>query len=330
MQRFRPLHLLLIILLVAAAPSTLLARPAKTRTFPKGDIDVYLLSGQSNMDGRGKTKELAPKDAYLAKPFSKVLYYYHLMPTLGYAEVQGPGWQPLQTYMNRWDVDTFGPELSFGHAIAKNYKKKVAILKLSQGGASLYKDFCPEITPEYHKGKKLYPWLIREANRAIGELRAKGYNPHVRALIWVQGWTDAFANEMPAHYETNLRRFFKYIRADFNNPNLPIVINQVHPDIQAAKGTPCFGTKTVMKAQEVVAAEDPNTVMIPSTDMKFIDIAHFTTDSYIILGNNLAKACTKLTAEIDTRVAKEKAAAEAKAAAEKAAKKAAKKANAKK
>ena len=304
MPRLRPLFVcLLLIFFITPSVSV----QAETAPRDKDPIQVFILSGQSNMDGRGVPDKLTPEQQKLITPAPDILYYYHLMPGLDYAEIGNHKWEQLAIFTNRWNGKQFGPEITFGKNIAENLSdQKIAVLKLSQGGANLYRDYSPTINDEEIHGYHLYPWLIRTANRAIGRLEQMGYQPQIKAFIWVQGWSDAFASEASANnYEKNLTEFFQYIRRDFGNPSLPIVFSQINPDIKVKWAPPVYA------AQAAVAAADRNSIMIPSTDLTLLeDGAHFTPDSYITLGNNLADAYFKLNAE-QIKAAKQTAAAKA-------------------
>ncbi|QDU35419.1 hypothetical protein KS4_35000 [Poriferisphaera corsica] len=293
MPRLRPLSICLLFILFAT--SSVFAQTGNTPE-DKGPIQVFILSGQSNMDGRGVPEKLTPDQLKLVTPSPDILYYFHLMPGLDYAEIGNHKWEQLAIFTNRWKAKQFGPEITFAKSIAKNMpNQKIAILKLSQGGANLYRDFSPTINDEEIHGYHLYPWLTRTAHRAIGRLEQMGYQPKINAFIWVHGWSDAFASEASANnYEKNLTEFFQYVRRDFDNPKLPIVFSQINPDIKVKWAPP------VLSAQTAVAAADQNSIMIPSTDLTLLeDGAHFTPDSYITLGNNLANAYIKLKSQLD-------------------------------
>ena len=79
---------------------------------------VFILSGQSNMRGVGKTQELSPE----LKELPKNLEYYSNGRKADFAKQK-----------------TFGPEVSFGHTLAKTFPKlRIILIKFAVGGTSLY------------------------------------------------------------------------------------------------------------------------------------------------------------------------------------------------
>jgi len=104
--------------------------------------DIYLLAGQSNMDGRGKAADL-PK--LQQEPMEQAIIYYRNPP------FTSNGWQPLKPgysrppkFKGKLPSPTFGIEIGFAHAMVKAQPNtKLAIIKGSKGGTNLRSDWMP-------------------------------------------------------------------------------------------------------------------------------------------------------------------------------------------
>ncbi len=98
-------------------------------------IDVYLLAGQSNMDGRGKTAEL---DAALKEPLKDVpIWYRQPLGDSGGFQPLAPGFSIPPGHKGGLPGPTFGIELSFARALlAKEPKQRIAFIKGSRGGTT--------------------------------------------------------------------------------------------------------------------------------------------------------------------------------------------------
>ena len=92
------------------------------------DIQLYILAGQSNMDGRGDVSELPDS---LNKNHADVQVYYE------------GSWQPLQPELSDFS-GRFGPELTLGRKMADMQPgKTVRLIKVSMGGSPLRRDSTP-------------------------------------------------------------------------------------------------------------------------------------------------------------------------------------------
>src|SRR5210317_1565250 len=98
-------------------------------------IKVFLLAGQSNMDGRAKADCLSKEDKLrIKKAQQNVTLYYNHRPPL-----------PLNTtkvlphVAKKFKADSlFGPELFFGIKMSEQYPDhKIILIKRSKGGMSL-------------------------------------------------------------------------------------------------------------------------------------------------------------------------------------------------
>ena len=126
--------LVLLILLVTAGHASAQA---------KGTVKVFILAGQSNMEGKAPLELLKhqmtdPKTADLFKHLHKngqfIVRDDVFIDYLGRRGGLTPG------YGSR---DRFGVELEFGNTMGDHFKEPVLLIKTAWGGKSIGKDFCP-------------------------------------------------------------------------------------------------------------------------------------------------------------------------------------------
>ncbi len=185
--------------------------------------DVYLLAGQSNMDGRGLTNDLAGGFAVWNQPQTNVLIYYSNHYLTNYTA----SWQPLKPgWSSSSDGSTlvsnqFGPELSIGYVVANaNPGRHIALIKVTKGGTSLQDNWRP--------GKDMYANFTNAVPLALQALAAGGNTGTVRGLLWHQGEADY--GETHDYYLNLLTNFIAAVRTDLNLPNLPFVIGEITRD----------------------------------------------------------------------------------------------------
>lgn len=149
--------------LLACALALLAAAPARATDPPPGPVQVFVLAGQSNMEGHAVV-DLTGKDynggkgtlaALLADP-AKAKLIKHLKAADGKWAVRDDVWvryqregRPLLAgrlgigFSVYGDAHHFGPELQFGHVVGDHLPGPVLLIKAAWGGKSLYKDFRP-------------------------------------------------------------------------------------------------------------------------------------------------------------------------------------------
>ena len=254
-------------------------------------VDVYVMAGQSNMDGRGLVKELAQSRPDLARPQPEIRYWY-ANPKLedkgfstGWIDL-APGYSIPPKYLRKKKTlpsHTFGAEVSFGPAMSQGAgERRVAVIKVSQGGTSLARDWNPERSEKY----ALYNTLIRTVEAGLAELRADGLEPTVRGVVWHQGESDG--RRSTKTYVKHLKVFIQRLRTDLQSPNLPFVIGELYDNGHR---------DPVRTAQRQVAQEVPATAFVTSKGLKTSDNTHFTTPSVVEFGERYAQAMHKLLAD---------------------------------
>jgi len=179
----------------------------------QGPIQVFILAGQSNMEGQGVV-DLHGKDyndgkgtlVALMKDPVKALHFKHLKDGKDQWTVRDDVWVryqpengpvmagPLTVGFTAYgDKHHFGPELQFGHVLGDHFDKQVLLIKTAWGGKSLYKDFRPPSSGDAvgHYYKK----MLAEIRKALENLKADfpGYDGRgyvLAGFTWYQGWND--------------------------------------------------------------------------------------------------------------------------------------------
>jgi iduronate 2-sulfatase len=249
--------------------------------------EVFLLAGQSNMDGRGVVKQLTGDLAEYAKPNTNVLIHFSagglrrpLTVSQGFKALE-PGYSgtPGNANANALPTGTFGCEVSFGPAMAAALPgKHVLLVKFAEGGTKLATDWNPDA-----KGK-LYENFIKFVKKTQEMVKAKGDTCTIRGMLWHQGESDA---GLPAGaYEKALTEFIARVRADLGMKDLPFVIGQVYDNGKRSE---------VIAGQKAVAKAVPHTGFVDAAGLETSDKGtHFTAKSQIELGKRFALELTKL------------------------------------
>jgi len=248
--------------------------------------EVFIVSGQSNCDGRGAATALTGPLEKWAKPQDDVIIAYSCSklrgPVLGsdgFKPLQ-PGWSvaPGKNKPKAVPSGTFGPEVSFGRDMADHMKgKKVALIKYAEGGTSLQKDWNPEVKD------RLYPAFLEFTRKSLKELKEKGHTYTIRGMIWHQGEGDASLTA--AEYQKMLTAFIARVRADLETPDLPFGIGEV---IDNGK------RDSILAAQRATAKDVKGAFLVLAEKLKSSDGGtHFDAASQIELGQRFAAGMQK-------------------------------------
>lgn len=252
---------------------------------------IYILAGQSNMDGRAKAAGLTGDLADYALPRSGVLIRWSSgglkrpVRTNGGFAALGPGCTGSGGDSTRGAPLAkleFGPELSFGAEISRvNPGRKILLVKVAEGGTDLARDWDPD-APD-----KLYRRMLDFVAESLGMIEKQGAKGDIRGFIWMQGESDA--GSAAAEYEKRLGGLVQRVRRDLKSPDLPFVIGEV-----------CDNGKRdgVLEAQAKVVRAVPNCALVGSRGFATFDKGtHFDAPSQIRLGREFAKEVLKFNPE---------------------------------
>jgi iduronate 2-sulfatase len=236
-------------------------------------INVFLLGGQSNMDGRALVTEL-PSDLLNQ---TDVLFYSN--NTGG----QITTLKPLTS-----GATQFGPEIAFGRSMADYYAgtgEQVALIKYAAGGTNLQVNWKADGTSSSAGDGSYYQAFQNTVASGLAKLVAGGDTVVIRGMIWMQGESDAgdsvnggSTENYSLLYEQNLTDFINDVRLTLGLEELPFVIGKLGT-VQVGTGNVLY-RDNVRAAQEAVAVADPFTgiVYTDTFAIKTGDNQHFGSD----------------------------------------------------
>jgi alpha-galactosidase len=269
-------------------PATL---PAAEPTRP---VKVFILAGQSNMEGKAKVALL---EYQAEQPATRDLFR-HLRKDGKWVE-RDDVWIKFLDRKGKLTVGygspgCIGPELEFGTVVGDHYAEQVLLIKAAWGGRSLFRDFRPpsadlpaqavldKMLADLRKRKPdataddvkkpfgaSYRAMLQEVNGTLADLKTlfpeyagQGYAP--AGLVWFQGWNDMIDATATAEYTTNLAHFIRDVRKDLKAPGLPFVVGQMGVDGANAGAN----VQRFKAAQAAVldAAEFKGNVLLVKTD----------------------------------------------------------------
>jgi len=237
-----------------------------------GPMPVFVLAGQSNMEGAGQVAELP---AELSAPHKDALF-------VRFWDTQFKPLDPAKLGKH------FGPEVSFGDEMAKGLKRPVGMIKLAVGGTSIEQHWNP--ASEDKRG------LYKRLTGYVTGIQAKQKNVKVVGMIWMQGEADAkYHSKTVEQYRDKLEALIDGCRKEFGNPDMPFVCGRVN----------CAGQyiKQVREAQETVKRKNYAWIDCDGLE-KGKDDLHYTAKGQLELGKNFAKAMLKLIEEQEKGAAK--------------------------
>ena len=245
--------------------------------------DVYLLAGQSNMDGRGAVKDLAEADQ--APNPNAIIYYRNFLASSKSWKPLAPGFSIPPKHKDGLPSKTLGPELGFAKAMLQaNPDTKLALIKGSKGGSNLRADWVPGQRGKPKSQGPLYRDFIETIQIATKELTDRGDTFTIRAMIWHQGESDSKSKKKV--YQARLENLIARIREDVGIEDLPVVVGEVYDNGKR---------DSVRAAIAAVGNSSPKLGLVSSKGLTTWDAGtHFDAASQLKLGKRYAASVLKI------------------------------------
>lgn len=249
--------------IIAAALTAVTLTPCLSHAAdPPKPVKVFILAGQSNMEGKAKVSLLD----YQAQQPATADLFAHLRKDGKWIE-RDDVWIKFLDRKGKLTVgygspECIGPELEFGNVVGDHYAEPVLLIKTAWGGRSLFRDFRSPSAGlpadailekmldnlKKQKGKEnstlddvkktfgaSYREMLAEVTGTLANLKKyipdyadQGYE--LAGFVWFQGWNDMIDANATAEYTTNLAHFIRDVRKDLKAPKLPFVIGQMGVD----------------------------------------------------------------------------------------------------
>ncbi len=246
--------------------------------------DVWILGGQSNMEGVGYLK-----DAARPNPAVRAFYMYDRWATAkDPIHNLGQAVDAVHTAINggtavrRAKHVGAGPGVSFGIEMHKLTGVPQGLIACAHGGTSM-DQWDPKLKKQ--KGMSLYGATVRRFIK-------NGSN--VAGVIWYQGCSDTNDGN-DKFYTFKMKKLIAAFRRDFNDSNLPITLVQIsrmclceRDNIKALRNEKSWNA--VQDQQRLLQKKIKNVTVVPAIDLLMDDAIHISGKDQQRLGRRLAQA----------------------------------------
>ena len=259
---------------------------------------VYLLSGQSNMNGSGQANQLSE---FWQQPIEGVTIY------------RAGAFKPVIAGNKDGKSGRFGPEVGFAHYMRQNNPNpsKLFIIKFALSGQPLdagwskptangggwlgpepgpnRTTFYPGTSPDDPNIGLHYKRLMSHVATAMEQIKQDGYIPELQGIVWMQGEADAKHEISAGRYDQSLAHFKKRIEEDLSSDSVPFVFGQVLPHEPALDRFTARDLIRKRMAQADNRSGDERAVdniwMVPTEGMELLkDTVHYSTKGQLALG----------------------------------------------
>ncbi|KAH9610434.1 hypothetical protein KSS87_010152 [Heliosperma pusillum] len=229
---------------------------------------IFILSGQSNMAGRGG---VIPASHHHKKHWDGVVPpECHPHPTILRLNAH-LHWEqardPLHADIDHSKTCGVGPGMAFANAVQDRVGGTMGLVPCAVGGTAI---------KEWARGGHLYESMIKRAKFAV-----EGGVGEVKAVLWYQGESDCHECDVGV-YKEKMEMLISHVREDISLPLLPFI------QVALASGDKKYIEK-IREAQ--LSIKLPNVICVDAKGLKLNhDNLHLSTEAQVQLGKILADA----------------------------------------
>lgn len=229
------------------------------------NLNLFLLTGQSNMAGRGV---IGPDES---RP----------IPGL-WVLTRELAWKPAVDPLHYDKPEIVGAGLGrpFAQALlAARPQQQIGLIPAAFGGSAL---------EEWKPGSKHYSEAVRRTKAAL-------HNGTLRGILWHQGEADSGREDLANSYAQRFEAMIRQLRADLNAPNVPVIVGELGRFYRNRPNGGAQFADTVVQQLRLIPGRVPHSEFVSSeglTDKG--DQTHFDTQSLRKLGQRYAEAFRKL------------------------------------
>ncbi|MCS3869159.1 hypothetical protein J3D55_002075 [Chryseobacterium ginsenosidimutans] len=282
-------------------------------------IRVFILAGQSNMNGFGYNKDLpddlkSMKDVYIFQGNS--VPDGDLNGGTGKWDVLKPGNGTGFKTDGKTNTlsDRFGLEMSFAKKMKELFPNdKIALIKYAREGTSIDSvargNFgCWDSDFNGANGLNQYDNFLKTVKNALSEtdIDKDGKKDTLvpSGILWMQGEGDAsYTEEIANTYYDHLKTLMNQMRATLLSDDLPVVIGKISDSGKDPSGRVWKMGELVQYAQEKFVKNDKSAAIVRSTKNYGYgnDPWHYNSAGYIDLGQKFAEEVFRLIINFEKR-----------------------------
>ncbi len=244
--------------------------------------DLWVLSGQSNMEGVANLIDVTPPNPRVAllgmdgkwAQASEPLHWLVDSPDPVHSgDPKTRAARSEQQHKTR--IKGAGLGLPFAATMVQATRVPVGLVACAHGGTSM-EQWNP--AKKDQGGHSLYGSMLRQIKLAGGK---------VKGVLWYQGESDAMGGAQPWKiYPKVFRDFIAAVRGDLGQPDLPFYLVQIGRFV--ARNNP-EGWNAVQEAERLIPDQVPNTAVVAAIDLELDDPIHVGTQGHKRLGRRLAQ-----------------------------------------
>jgi len=261
------------------------------------DADLWLLGGQSNMEGVDLVRNNeTPEDPRIVMfdmtnawvvakepvhrlyeavaPVHRTLLMKRHTRNSATPEAAEQGFLQVQDAMRKTPRGV-GPGVAFAQAVLKETGRPIGLIPCAHGGSSM-SAWDPALKD---KGDhSLYGALLRRVEMIGGGKK-------IRGILWYQGESDVSPQFAP-NYEKNMLALIDSLRRDLEQPDLPIIYVQIGRYVRSPELA--VGYETIREVQRRLIQLRPRLYFTTAIDQPLVDPIHLSAIAQQCLGRRLA------------------------------------------
>jgi sialate O-acetylesterase len=244
--------------------------------------DLWVLAGQSNMEGLGDLVDVTPPHPSVMllgmdgrwRPAEEPLHWLLDSPDPVHSgDANKRAARAAEAHKTRRKGAGLG--LPFAAAMVESTGVPIGLVACAHGGTNMA-EWNPAKASQ--GGNSLYGSMLRQVKLAGGK---------VKGVLWYQGESDGMSAEnVWKAYPAVFTDFIAAVRSDFGEPDLPFYFVQIGRFVVGALPK---GWNAVQDAQRVIPERVPNTAVVSVIDLELDDFIHVGTQGLKRAGQRLAQ-----------------------------------------
>ncbi len=261
------------------------------------DADVWVLAGQSNMQGAGRTPDtltdpniwmMNMDDRWMVArdPIHRIFESTAPAYPIAFYQLWGNPEKSMEKTLQLFreqallsrqkPIGGVGPGIYFARHVLAGTNRPIGLIPCALGGSTIAQwDPAGKI----HGDSSLYGAMLNRARSAGPQ--------HIKGLLWSQGESEAFLAQ-PGTYSTKLLAMIDSFRHDLGIPDLPVLIVQIGRVITRDTAMD-RNWEAIRNIQLQVITKRPNLFLTTGIDLELDDCVHFSTESNKRLGARLGE-----------------------------------------